>query len=86
MSVVIVQLMSHRLWIFCVGWFSFVFLGFFVWWPSGIISTESAQQGAEHNKTFQGFPTRMVYLHCISCLRYTILVGNPRNFVVDYIS
>ena len=25
------------------------------------------------------FPTRMVYLHYISCLRYTILVGNPRN-------
>ena len=23
--------------------------------------------------------TRMVYLHFISCLRYTILVGNPRN-------
>ena len=22
-------------------------------------------------------PTRMVYLHYISCLRYTILVGNP---------
>ena len=28
--------------------------------------------------SFQGFPTRMVYLHYISCLRYTILVGNPR--------
>ena len=26
-----------------------------------------------------GFPTRMVYLHYISCLRYAILVGNPRN-------
>ena len=24
------------------------------------------------------FPTRMVYLHCISCLGYTILVGNPQ--------
>ena len=23
--------------------------------------------------------TRMVYLYYISCLRYTILVGNPRN-------
>ena len=28
--------------------------------------------------TYQGFPTRMVYLYYISCLRYTILVGNPR--------
>ena len=28
--------------------------------------------------TYRGFPTRMVYLYYISCLRYTILVGNPR--------
>ena len=28
--------------------------------------------------TCWGFPTRMVYLYYISCLRYTILVGNPR--------
>ena len=28
--------------------------------------------------TFPGFPTRMVYFYHISCLRYTILVGNPR--------
>ena len=27
---------------------------------------------------FRGFPTRMVYLYYISCLRYTILVGNSR--------
>ena len=27
---------------------------------------------------FRGFPTRMVYLYYISCLRYTFLVGNPR--------
>ena len=27
----------------------------------------------KHNR----FPTRMVYLYYISCLRYTILVGNP---------
>ena len=26
---------------------------------------------------YRGFPTRMVYLYYISCLRYTILVGNP---------
>ena len=25
-----------------------------------------------------GFPARMVYLYSISCLRYTILLGNPR--------
>ena len=28
--------------------------------------------------TYWGFPTSMVYLYCISCVRYTILVGNPR--------
>ena len=28
--------------------------------------------------SYRGFPTRMVYLYYISCLRYTILVGNPR--------
>ena len=27
---------------------------------------------------YRGFPTRMVYLYYISCLRYTILVGNPQ--------
>ena len=27
---------------------------------------------------FRGFPTRMVYLYYISCLRYTILTRNPR--------
>ena len=27
---------------------------------------------------YRGFPTRMVYPHYISRLRYTILVGNPR--------
>ena len=27
----------------------------------------------------RGFPPRKVHLHYISCLRYTILVGNPRN-------
>ena len=29
---------------------------------------------------FRGFRTRMVYLDYITCLRYTILVGNPRSF------
>ena len=27
---------------------------------------------------FRGFPTRMVYLYYMSCLRYTILARNPR--------
>ena len=27
----------------------------------------------------RGFPARMVYHYYISCLRCTILVGNPRN-------
>ena len=30
---------------------------------------------------YQGFPARMVYFFYISCLRYTILVGNPRYCV-----
>ena len=29
----------------------------------------------------QGFLTRMVRLHYISCMRYTTLVGNPRNAI-----
>ena len=29
-------------------------------------------------RSYREYPTRMVYLHYISCLRYTILVGNPR--------
>ena len=30
---------------------------------------------------FRGFPTRMVYLCYISCLRHTILAGNPRFYL-----
>ena len=30
---------------------------------------------------FRGFPTRMVYLYYISCLRYTILAGNPQFII-----
>ena len=26
----------------------------------------------------------MVYLYYISCLRYTILVGNPRYYIIIY--
>ena len=33
----------------------------------------------------RGFPTRMVYLYYISCLRYTILVGNPRKLNVSVV-
>ena len=33
---------------------------------------------------YQGFPTRMVYFHYISCLRYTILVRNPQYDAVVY--
>ena len=28
----------------------------------------------------------MVYLHCISLLRYTILVGNPQNIPLEFLS
>ena len=35
---------------------------------------------------FRGFPTRMVYLNYILCLRYTILVGNTRNLFVRFSS
>ena len=31
--------------------------------------------------TYRGFLTRMVYLYYISCLRYTILVGNPQIMI-----
>ena len=34
---------------------------------------------SKHLIKIRGFPTRMVYLCNISCLRYTFLVGNPRN-------
>ena len=30
--------------------------------------------------SYQGFPTRMVYLHYISCLRYTTLAANPQYY------
>ena len=34
---------------------------------------------------YRGFPTRMVHLYYISCLRYTILVGNPRYVSIVYL-
>ena len=39
--------------------------------------------------TYWGFPTRMVYLYYTSCLRYTILVGNPwymPNYIHPYVT
>ena len=30
--------------------------------------------------TYWGFPTKMVYLYYISCLRYTMLVGNSGHY------
>ena len=35
-------------------------------------------QDVEYSGIYRGFPTRMMYLHYISCLGYTILVGNHR--------
>ena len=32
--------------------------------------------------TYRGFPTRMVYLHSIPCLRYSILVGKPQYIII----
>ena len=45
----------------------------FLWFT---IST-SAHDLSLHSGVFQGFPNRMVHLYYISCLRYTILVGEP---------
>ena len=39
----------------------------------------------ERRRANRGFPTRMVYLHYISCLRYTILVRNPWNAEIVHI-
>ena len=47
------------------------------------ISRVSNQNGISL-QWYWGFRTRMVYLYCISCLRYTILVRNPRYIVVIY--
>ena len=42
---------------------------------------QRALWGPQMQGVYRGFPTRMVYLHYISCLWYTILVGNPRYLV-----
>ena len=36
-----------------------------------------------NKETYQEFPTKMVYLYSISCLRYTILAGNP-HFIMRH--
>ena len=33
----------------------------------------------------RGFPTKMVHIYYIACLRYTILVGNPQNTLHWYL-
>ena len=64
-------------------------LNIFVWSvsiqdQSGVTSNSQLQTqflssfGTGHPLIYQGFPTRMVYLYYISCLRYTILAGNPQ--------
>ena len=40
-----------------------------------------ALQCVKQCSQYRGFPTRMVYLYYVSCLRCTILAGNPRYVV-----
>ena len=42
------------------------------------IGTKTKEKDVNSMGAFRGFPTRMVYLDYITCLRYTILVRNPR--------
>ena len=42
------------------------------------------ETGFKTETTNRGSPTRMLYLYYISCLRYTVLVGNPRNSVLSF--
>ena len=45
------------------------------------LTNSTAETDRETNRCtdiYWGFPTRMVYLYYMSCLRYTILVRNPR--------
>ena len=49
-------------------------------------STHLSVFNKERHCRNRGFPTRMVYLYYISCLRYTILVGNPRSAVIIIVS
>ena len=47
------------------------------WWGLSLIPLSLHQ----FQEAYRGFPTRMVYLYYISCMRYTIMVGNPRTFL-----
>ena len=54
------------------------------WCGTGLLPFLTASWWLTHPAAVnRGFPTRMVYLRYISCLRYTILVGNPQNGVSD---
>ena len=43
-------------------------------------------QSADFLLWSRGFPTRMVHLYYVSCLRYTILVGNPRSAICPLVT
>ena len=45
--------------------------------------TFSYEPKSKLSEAFQGVLTRMVYLYYKSCLRYTILVGEPSNFILQ---
>ena len=47
-------------------------------WQRISSSADTEKSSALSTVTYQGFPTRMVYLYYTSCLRYTFLAGNPR--------
>ena len=75
----------------CVYTDTFMFVSFCIFvglvcWLVCVVSVSCFGGGGREREqsdvlVFQGFPARMVYLYYISCLRYTILVGNPRfNF------
>ena len=44
---------------------------------TGKVRGNEAYENQRVYKLYQGFLTRMVYLNHISCLGYTILIGNP---------
>ena len=48
------------------------------------MTCDGSAAGTSLNR-YRGFPTRMVNLHYISCLRNTILVGNPRYVASPFV-
>ena len=60
-------------------------LGGALGWLKGSLDTHTPHILPEVVVSFGGVPTRMVYLYYISCLRYTILVGNPRFIMKLYV-